>query len=215
MFVKISVLAAVFFFLSGPALAINFSGSPLASYEPQEYGDLDVSSQQVISWLPGNVDGVPQATNGNYVLKLAWENASGPKIEIKHIWNRSTFDLTDVNYILVDVYIATASALPSPETNSVSIWSFWDSNPHWSSCESVPPAINQWFTVGFNVSNYNYNDLNNIDALTFTNMPGTDGTIYIDNLRLLRVPDGNWPHIRRKVNFSGLHHWLRPQLFYR
>ena len=215
MHIKMFLLTFVFFVicLSESSSAVDFDGTLLASYELDEVNDLNVSPNLELSptlnptWpVLGGVNDVPQATEGDYVLKLAWTNEADNKIEVKHYWNSSTFGLNDVNYILVDVYFATESALPAPAKKNISIWSHWDPNsdPDWIKCESVPPTTNEWYTVGFYVGNLHYEDVNHIDALTFEDMNGTAGTIYIDNLRLLRLPIGmEWPNIRRKVKFSG------------
>jgi hypothetical protein len=210
MFARLFLLAVVLVFSTVPTLAIDFSTPPLASYELNEVNDLNVSPDPNFSrtlncgWpVLGGVNDVPEATAGNYVLKLDWTNEPDHNTEAGHYWNNSTFDLIDVNYLLVDVYFATESALPAPENKNVSIWTKWDSNTHWISCESVPPTTNEWYTVGFNVGDLNYKGLDHINALSFSYMNGTSGAIYVDNLRLLRVPDGNWPHIRRKIKFSG------------
>ncbi len=206
-FVQIGVILVLG--LSTSSFAVCFD-TLLASYELDEVNDLNVLPNPAFSptlncmWpVLGGIHDVPEATKGDYVLKLSWTCETDRKIEVGHYWNNSTFDLADVNYILVDVYFATESALPAPAKKNISIWSRWDSNEHWISCEYVPTETNEWYTVAFYVGNLEYEGLGHIDALTFEEMKGTSGTIYIDNLQLLRLPIGmEWPHIRRKIKFS-------------
>ncbi len=200
--------------MTEPASSVCFE--TIAGYEPAEAGDLEVSPTNPadsptldVNWpVLGGVNDVPEATQGDYVLKLSWTNDS--KIEIRHLWNKSSFDLAGVSYILVDVYFATESALPAPQKKNIGIWTEWDSNPHWISCEHIPPTTNQWYTVAFYVANLpDYNDVNNITALTFEDMNGTDGIIYIDNLQLATESPYypyQSPYLGRKIKFSR--YWL-------
>jgi hypothetical protein len=207
-----------------PACAICFD--TIAGYEPYEVSDLNVSPNLALSptldinWpVLGGVNDVPEATKGKYVLKLSWTNEIDRKIEVKHHWNKSSFDLASVAYISVDVYFATESALPAPENNNISIWTMWDSNTHWISCEHVPPITNEWYTVAFYVGNLNYSDLNDVNALTFENMGDPNdpndnaGVIYIDNLQLVTESSlypYQSPYFGRKIEFSG-YWWLTLQ----
>jgi hypothetical protein len=206
-----SAILTISFCLISSTSAIDFSSGILISYEPHEVNDVNVSPNPTFSptlscsWpIPGAYNEVPEATEGEHVLKLRWTNETDKKIEIRHDWDDLNFDLDGVNYILIDVYFASESALPILNKNNISIWSNWDSNTHWIACESIPPITGEWYTVGFFVGNLNYEDLNHIDALIFENMSGTAGTIYLDNLQLLKLPTGvDWPHMRRKIKFSG------------
>jgi hypothetical protein len=198
--------------LAGPAWAI--CPNVLATYEPDEVNDLVVRTNPSFSptleanWpVLGGLNGVPEATQGDYLCKFTWTGETDRKIEVGHYWKHSTFDLCDVNYIAVDVYFATESALPKSAKENVSIWSRWNSNDHWIKCERVPPTIREWYTALFYVGNLCYNDVNNIDALTFEEMGDPSdpshvaGRMYIDNLRLLK--DLGSKHIGRPINFSG------------
>lgn len=207
---KIFLLTIVLFLicLSEPSSAIDFKDTLLATYELNEVNDLNVSSNPDfspnlnITWpVLGGVNNVPEATEGDYLLMLDWMNEIDNKIEVGHYWSNSTFDFVDVNYIVVDVFFDAESALPFPENKNISIWSEWDSSAHWISCEYVPKITKEWYTLSFYVGNLDYEVVNNIDALAFEDMNGTDGTIYIDNLRL--QPEMDWPYIRRKIKFSG------------
>jgi hypothetical protein len=218
------------FFLTFVVLVLGLSASSfaacfdtIASYELDEVGDINVlptnptdSPTLTVTWpVLGGVNDVPEATEGDYVLKLKWTNEADHKIEVRHDWSGFTFDLSGVAYILVDVYFATESALPAPEKKNISIWSHWDTNSDadWIKCESVPPTTNEWYTVAFYVGNLEYENLNHIAALTFEDMNGTDGTIYIDNLQLAtESPDYPYqcPYFGRKIKFSG-YNWSVPQ----
>lgn len=204
--------------LAGPASAIRFD--TIASYEPVEVSDLNVSPANPgdnltldVNWpVPGGVNDVPEATEGDYVLKLSWTNETDRKISIWHHWNESSFDLKDVTYILADVYFATESALPDATKKNISIWTVWDSNEHWISCEHVPPMTGEWYTVAFYVGDLNYTDLNDITALAFEDMGDPNdpndnaGVIYIDNLQLATESTHypyQSPYLGRKIKFSG------------
>lgn len=186
--------------------------SLLASYEPDEVSNLIVSPNPIFSptmdvnWpVQGGVNGVPPATEGEYVLGLCWTNEPDRKIEVKHEWRESTFDLTD--YILVDVYFATESALPDCDKKNISIWSQWwvelpEGQADWISSDCVPTTIGEWHTVLLNVSEIERKNCNSITALIFEEMGKAgdiDGCIYIDNLRIGSPED----IIHRNVNFAG------------
>jgi hypothetical protein len=145
------------------------------------------------NWLVlGGINDVPEATEGDYVLKLSWSNETDRKIEVGHHWTNFSFDLEDVAYILVDVYFATESSLPDAAKKNISIWTVWDSNTYWMSCEHVPPTTDEWYTVAFYVGNIDSNDLNDITALAFEDMGDPNdpndnaGLMYVDNLRLIK-----------------------------
>jgi hypothetical protein len=216
MYKKSSFLTLISLILSLPTATFAICLHTIASYEPVEVNDLIVSPNPAMSptldvnWpVRGGVDGVPEATEGKYVLKLSWTNEADRKIEISHHWTKSSFDLEGVTYILLDVYFATQSALPEPENKNISIWTVWDSNTHWISCEHVPPITNEWYTVAFYVGNLHYNDLNDIDAIAFEKMGALNdraGTIYIDNLQLATespLYPYQCPYFGRKIKFSG------------
>jgi hypothetical protein len=185
----------------------------LASYEPDEVNDLRVRPNPVFSpslhvdWpVRGGVNDIPEATDGDYVLKLYWEAEPDRKVEVRHDWNDTRFDLAGVDYMLVDVYFPTESALPACHKDNVSIWSLWDSDECWFSSDCVPTTTREWHTVLLNVSRFNYRDCNSITALIFEEMgnPGdTAGCIYIDNLRLGSSEDV----IRKQISFAG-YNWL-------
>ena len=211
-----------FLILIGLVLSLStrthaFCFDTIAGYEPIEVGDLIVSTNPAFSptldvnWpVPGGVNDVPEATEGNYVLKLSWTNETDRKIEIGHHWTNSSFDLNDVTYMLVDVYFATESSLPDAAKKNISIWTIWDSNTYWISCEHVPPTTDEWYTVAFFVGNVDSNDVNDISALAFEDMGDPNdpnhnaGLIYIDNLRLIKesLPYQS-PYFGRKIKFSG------------
>ena len=126
-----------------PVSAINFSSTLLTSYEPSDAGRLTVSTDPCLSpslvaaWpVRGGVNGVPKATEGNYVLKLEWTNEADRKIEVRHDCNSFTFDLAGHKYIYADVYVATESAMPQ-------IIGIWDDVFGWVSGDCVPRVVNE------------------------------------------------------------------------
>ncbi len=173
----------------------------LAGYEPSEVDDLTISTDPCkdpdlwVTWpLEGGVNDVPEATEGGYVLELEW--ADDNTVEIRHDWNDLRFDLEGQEYILVDVYFGTESALPE-------IIGIWDDIFGWVSAVCVPCTAGEWYTLSFYVGNLNYTDLDHIFALKFENTAGNDGTIYIDNLRLGTLDDV----IRTEITFAG-YNWM-------
>lgn len=186
-------------------------GELLAGYEPEEIDSgLSVSAGGsdpglVVTWpLVGGIGDVPDATQGNHVLKMEWTGETDRKVEVRHDWAGSTFDLPGwldgVAEIRADVYIATDSALPL-------IVGIWDDVFGWTPGTPVPWTKDQWFSVSMNVGHVQQTGLDHIFALLFEDLAGDDGILYIDNLRL--VPT-------RRIAFAGYEwivksgHWLGP-----
>ncbi len=184
-------------FLTGSILLLLVAGPAgsdlLASYEPSET-DLTLSSpdpgMSVVWPTLGGVGGVPAATEGSHVVKIEWVGEADRKVEVKHQWSGPTFDLAGHSWILVDVFIATPSALP--ETAGI-----WDDIFEWIPGSPVPAVTHQWITVAMNVFHREDENLDHIWALLFEHLAGDDGTLYLDNLRL--VPS-------REIRFAG-HDW--------
>ena len=177
----------------------------LASFEPPEVGCLDVRVRSSIDptlravWpVQGGVNGVPEATEGEYVLHLLWSYDPHSKVEIGLFWNCRTFDYEGFDWLALDIYVATPSALHE-------IGGVWDNPPsypdYWLGFESVPLCYDDWFTVFMYVGNFDYIDLNQMYALVFDKLAGSAGAIYIDNLRLQRDPRAS---TTRQISFAGL-----------
>ncbi|MHC4649083.1 MAG: hypothetical protein ACYTBJ_26830, partial [Planctomycetota bacterium] len=114
----------------------------------------------------------------------------------RHDWNDLTFDLDQQEYILIDIYFATESAVPE-------IIGIWDDVFGWVEADCVPCTAGQWHTILFYVGNIDQNDLDHIYALKFENTAGDSGTMYIDNLRLGTLDDA----IQREITFAG-YNWM-------
>jgi hypothetical protein len=186
----------LFLLLPAPARAADIL---LASYEPNEVSDLAVTSPRdasmTITWpLLGDANGVPPATEGTHVLRMEWTVESDQKVDIKHLWTSSRFDNGDEDHVLVDIYIATAGALPQ-------IMGIWDEGTYfgWREADCLPPTTNHWYTVSLSLGGRDPTDLGRIEALIFEEMAGISGTIYVDNLRF-GTPDGTCP---RLIEFSS------------
>lgn len=199
----LSVSAVLVLGLSASSSAVCFNAL-LASYEPAEVNCLTVSTDPikdptlVARWpVLGGVNDVPPATEGEYVLELAWAGETDHKVEVKHEWICSCwFDLAGYDYIIADVYLVADSALPE-------IIGIWDDVFGWVSTVCLPCTRGQWYTVAFYVGNLEHMCLDHIFAFLFEKLAGDDGKIYVDNLRLLRLPTGmDWPHLGRKIKFS-------------
>jgi len=190
-----------------PVSAIDFSSArQLAGYEPEEVNNLIVrpgpqDSTLAVTWpLEGKTNGAPEATDGNYILKMQWTNEDDPcKVEIRHDWINSFFDLPDGGYIHLDVYLATESA----EANIIGLWDInWDNN--WIATECIPAKMrtNEWRTISFGMQTNTQSDVNRIEATVFEQMRGPYGTIFLDNLRL----GANQCNCLRKIKF-GRYWW--------
>ena len=181
LFIFISCISLLLF--AGPARS-----DLLASYEPSET-NLTLSSPDSGMTVSKVVQGgeAPDATEGSHVLKLEWAGESDRKVEVKHEWNGPTFDLASSSWILVDVFIATDSALPG-------VVGIWDDVFDWTGGSPVPTVTDQWITMAMNVFHREDEGLDHIWALLFENLAGDDGTIYLDNLRLVGP---------REISFAG------------
>ncbi len=160
--------------------------TPLASYEPTEV-DLTVTpggadTGLTVTMLQGGTAGAPLATDGDYLLKVDFSGEDG-KVEFRHDWSASTYDLAGQEQLLADVYIATASAMPAV----MGIWSTnWSPPDNWQSGTGLPVATGVWTTISMDVSTRSQIGLNQIWAVVFEGMPGATGTAYVDNLRLVQ-----------------------------
>jgi hypothetical protein len=197
--VILSSLLVLVLGLADTASAIDL----LASFEPNEVVCLDVITRSskdptlVVEWpVTGGVNDVPEATEGNHLLKMQWTNETDKKVEIGLYWNCRTWDLAGSGYMLVDVYFANDwSSLPE-------IGGMWDDVFGWLSWECLPLATDDWYTLLVYVDYLPDTDLDHIFAFLFENMAGPSGTVYIDNLRLgsrsditrrtIRFADYNW-----------------------
>jgi hypothetical protein len=181
----------------------------LASYEPSET-NLTLSSPDpgmTVSWpVQGGVGDVPDATEGSHVLKLEWVGEGDRKVEAKHEWDDQTFDLAGYSWILVDVFITSGSPLPG-------IVGIWDDLFGWVPGSPVPTVTNQWITVAMNVFHREDENLDHIWALLFENLAGDDGTIYLDNLRLLEPREISFAGYDWYVKSSGQPHGPGPNHF--
>ena len=90
----------------------DFRSALLAGYEYEEQDGLMVSPNPIadltltVTWpVLGGMNGVPHATQGDYVLKMEWTNEVDRKVEVRHDWSDSTFDLVGDVFIHVDVYV--------------------------------------------------------------------------------------------------------------
>jgi hypothetical protein len=179
---RIAVLLAVGMPALTPVRADVFT--PLASYEPSESG-LSVTPNPgdaglSLSIVQGGVSGVPAATDGSYVLRLEITNETDGKVELRHDWSLTTYDLAGQDELLLDVYIASAGALPG----LMGVWSpNWNPPDNWQPASSLPTGAGSWDTVSLNVADRSQVGLDNIWALVFENLASANGTIYVDNLR--------------------------------
>jgi hypothetical protein len=192
------LLVALLFSIVPPAA--HGSERLLAGYELSET-DLTVTSpDNCIITRPLQGGGVPSATEGSYVLKLDCTGEWDRKVEVKHEWSGSTFDLAGYGGLLVDVYVETPSALPQ----IMGAWLF-----SWLEGFGLPTATGQWTEVSMCVYDKDDVDLEQIPALKFEELGADDVVIYLDNLRLVpprqvRFADHDWT-----VKCGG---WLGPGL---
>ncbi|MFN0136662.1 MAG: hypothetical protein ACKVS9_11170, partial [Phycisphaerae bacterium] len=159
--------------------------TPVASYEPSEVGLTltrgGADATLTITRVQGGVSGAPAATDGTHVLRLQYTNEPDRKIEYRHDWTSSTYDLGGNVELLADVYFTNNASRPTV----VGVFSpNWQPPDAWEPAVSVPTQTGQWRTVAMNVSDRSQSDLNYIAAFVFENLGGSAGTIYVDNLRL-------------------------------
>lgn len=155
----------------------------LASYEPSEIPPLAISSPDTTtSIVEGGIADVPEATNGDYVLKVSWTGQTDNKVEIRH--DGLNYDLAGYNYLLIDFYMTTNLFAGSSDPQ-IGIWDAnWTGN--WYPVVLVPPNPNEWYTLIIGVSNNNQTGLTSIYAFVFDHMTVDSGTVYIDNVRLVQ-----------------------------
>lgn len=204
----VSIFNFILFFTS-LSFGVDFNSHLLASYEPQEINDLNVTTNPavdptlIVTWpVLGGVDGVPLATDGEYVLKMSWTNENDEpnhKVQVGHYWNNTTFDLADVNFIHFDMYVVDESAMPG--AGGIGIWDSSWVHP-WTGALCEPVRIGEWRDITMVVVGNSASDINHIEALVFDHLQGTSGTVYIDNLRIgppactcmrkIKFADYNW-----------------------
>ncbi|MGA1979063.1 MAG: hypothetical protein ABSG99_00645 [Sedimentisphaerales bacterium] len=127
---------------------------------------------------------VPAATDGNCVMGVYWTNEEDGRIDIEHKWT-TTFDLTNVDKILLDVYIPGPNGVPSTIE-------LWDDNLAWLLGHHDPIVTGKWFTVTFDLSELQetgkrLTNHSHITTIYFSGVPTKDGKAFFDNLRLQRA----------------------------
>ncbi len=129
---------------------------------------------------------VPAATEGKYVFGFNWTDESDGRVDIRHEWLSSTFDLVKNQKILIDVYIVGPNGVP----NAIDLW---DDNLAWlhGQCDIV---TDKWFTVTFDLDELQdtgtrKKDHSSITTIYFDGIMTDDGKAFIDNLRLWRPSD--------------------------
>lgn len=177
-----SLSAVVVLLAAGAARAETIT--PLVSYELSEShitvtpggGDPGLT----LSIVTGGTGGAPPATDGTRLLKVQFVGENG-KIEFRHDWTSGGYDLAGYDELLADVYIETASAIPGV----MGVWSpNWSPPDAWQPATDIPTQTGEWTTISINVAAREQVSLNQIWAFIFENMPGANGTAYVDNLRL-------------------------------
>jgi hypothetical protein len=171
---------------------VRASGDPLASYEADEAGDLSVSCLVYpTSTCVWPQDASPIApTEGARVLKWEWTNEADRKVEIRHSWSSSSFDLAGYDDIQVDLYFGAGSGLPAPGKIGI-----WDDVFDWVEGVPAPASTGEWTTVCMNVRHLDQQGLDHIYAFLLEDLDETHGVVYVDNLRLV-------PH-SRQLDFAG------------
>ncbi|RMF82563.1 MAG: hypothetical protein D6744_05955 [Planctomycetota bacterium] len=158
--------------------------TPLASYEPDET-DLVVTANPgdaglSVAIVQGGVGGAPAATDGSYVLKVTITNETDRKVEFRHNWSSTTYDLAGHDELLADVYMETAGAIPG-------VMGVWDANWNppdaWAPASNPPSSTGNWTTITIPVAPRTQTGLNQLWAFIFENMAGDNGVAYVDNLR--------------------------------
>lgn len=174
--------------LLGAQLAHADVYTPVASYETSETdltltrGSADASL--TLDIMTGGTGGAPAATDGTRVLRLRYTAEADRKIEYRHNWTTSTYDLAGNTQLLADVYFADTGSRPAV----MGVWSpNWQPPDAWQAVASVPTGVGAWQTVAIDLNGRTQTNLNYLQAFVFENLGATSGTIYVDNLRL-RAP---------------------------
>lgn len=160
---------------------------PLASYEAGET-DLRVEANAgdpglSVAIVEGGVSGAPAATDGTRLLKVTITNEADRKIEFRHFWNSTWYDLADNSALLMDFYIASPGVVPGV----LGVWSSnWDPPSPWQPASNLPTLVGGWTTVVIPLQGRQQKVLDALWAVVVENLAGTSGVIYVDNLRLRR-----------------------------
>jgi hypothetical protein len=187
--------------------AADFRSTLLAGYEPEESSRLTVTKNSgvdltlTLTWpVLGGTNGVPHATQGDYVLKMNWTNETDHKVQVRHDWTSFMFDLVGDVFIHVDVYVTDETSMS--DYDGVGIWdNDWPESFKWLDAGCEPVRINEWRTISIGAAGLNEENLDHIEALVFDKLAGVSGTIYLDNLRLgSATPECN---CLRRVRFAG------------
>jgi hypothetical protein len=125
---------------------------------------------------------VPAATDGNCVLGLVWKNEEDGRVDIHHEWSPATFDLTNVDKILIDVYIVDPNGVPSTIE-------LWDQDLAWLLGQHDTIVPGRWFTVTFDLVELQeigkrLPNHSQITTIYFSGVATKDGKAFFDNLRL-------------------------------
>jgi hypothetical protein len=161
--------------------------TPLASYEPDE-SDLAVTASAAdpglsVAIVPGGTGGAPAATDGDYVLRVTINGETDRKVEFRHNWSSTTYDLAGEDVLLADIYVASSGALP----DLVGVWSTnWSPPDAWQPATGLPIPVGSWTTVIFDVSTREQTGLDYIWAFVLEDLASTSGVLYVDNLRFRR-----------------------------
>ena len=180
-----SFLIAVALAVATPGLAAEVF-TRLTSFEQPIEPDLVVSpgdSGLTVTMLRGGVECAPPATDGERLLRLEFAGEDG-KVEFGVSWNESRYDLAGFDALLMDVYIDTPSALPDLMG---AFEQAWDPPDMWQPAVASPTQVGVWTTIRYPLLGRAQTDLNRIWALVFEQMPGADGVIYADHLRLVKA----------------------------
>ncbi len=129
---------------------------------------------------------VPAATDGNCVLGLSWTDEGDGRVDIRHEWSASTFDLVNNDKILIDVYIVGPNGVPTTIE-------LWDHDLAWLLGHHDSILTDKWFTVTFDLSELQEAGKRKtnhfqITTIYFNDVATKDGKVFFDNLRLQRAP---------------------------
>ena len=166
------------------AATASSSELTVVSYEPAET-NLTLSSPDTgmtLTKVLAGTGGAPAATQGSYVLKVAWTGQTDRKVEIYH--GGLSYNLAGFDKALVDVFIPTGAAL-FQSNGLIGIWSNNWVPGNWSLGDIVPTENNKWFTIEMNISSFSPGLLDHISALVFEHYGADNGTLYVDNIRLI------------------------------
>ena len=181
-----SIIAAFSLLMTTAAIG---AADLIISYESSESTLSVTSTQAAVSIIQGGIDGAPNASHGDKILKVTWSGRN--TFEWKHT-GLSSFDLKGYDVILADVYIT--DEIFNSYNAEVGLWDLNLNPPDpWKPALHAPLTVNEWCTLEFNITDNYQENLTGLHCFKFLFVTEDNGTAYIDNIRLVTPGDFSAP----------------------